>query len=431
MALFNKKFQTQQTDIIASVDIGSSKICCAIAKREHRLFDEQNNEQNINTLKILGFGQQISKGIKNGSIVDVEQLEDSLINAIHTAEQTSGLNISSVFINIPTNLVKIYRINSNINVSGRPIDDQHIKRILNLGRDSNIDPHEQIIHIFAQSYSLDAVKNIIDPRGMIGDALTAHLIVLTAPIVIIRNISACLGRCHLDIDEFVVGGYASALSTLVEDEKKLGSTVIDIGGSTTTITSFYENKLIDIASIPIGGSHITNDIARILGTPISQAERLKNLYGTLLRVSEDEREMIVIPQLGEQYNNMQNNNVSKFYLSEIIRCRIEEIFEYIYKYIKTSNIDPVVYQRFVLTGGTSQLSGLRELATDLLYGQVRIGIPIHISGSSDFVQTPLFSTCAGLLRFANHEEIKKIQIKTTHNNHGKIQKAINWIRENF
>ena len=429
MVFLNKKFQKQQSSVLAAIDIGSAKICCAIAKKDDYI--DENNKESLPIIRVLGFGQQASKGIKNGAIVDLEQLEDSVLNAIHTAEQTSGSSITQVFVNLPTNLIKVYRINTHISVVGRTVDDQHIKKLLNLSRDHNIQSGEQIVHVFPQSYTLDATKGIIDPRGMVGDQLSAHILVLTSPLGLIRNLSTCLGRCHLDIDAFVVSGYASAISTLVQDEKTLGTTVIDIGGATTTLTSFLEDKLVDVMSLPLGGNHITNDIARILATPIFQAERLKNLYGTLLHVSEDESEMIVIPQLGEQYNTIQNNNVSKFYLSEVIRCRMEEIFEYIYRYIKTSAVDPVVYQRFVITGGTSQLSGMRELATDLLGGQIRIGQPINVIGSSDIVQTPVFSTCAGLLRFASQEQMNQVQTKLTTQKEGKVQKITNWIRENF
>ncbi|MBP9753324.1 MAG: cell division protein FtsA [Proteobacteria bacterium] len=428
MAFLNKKFQKQQSSILAAIDIGSSKICCAIAKKDD--FVEEGSES-FPVIRILGFGQQASRGIKNGAIVDLEALEDSVLNAIHTAEQSAGTNIEDVYVNIPTNLVKIHRINATINISGKTVDDHHIKKILNLSRDHNIQSNEQIIHVIPQSYTLDSTKGIIDPRGMVGEQLMAHILVLTAPVGLIRNLSTCLGRCHLDIESFVVSGYALALSTLVEDEKTLGATVIDIGGATTTMTSFLDGKLVDVITLPLGGNHITNDIARILATPIFQAERLKNLYGTLLQALEDERETIVIPQLGEQYNTVQNNTVSKFYLSEIIRCRMEEIFEYLFKYMKASKIDPVVYQRIIITGGSSQLSGTREFATDLLGGQVRIGTPINTVGSTELVQTPVFSTCAGLLRFASDAKKNQTQTKISTQKEGPLQKITHWIRENF
>ncbi len=259
MAFLNKKFQKQQSSILAAIDIGSSKICCAIAKKDD--FIEEGSES-FPVIRILGFGQQASKGIKNGAIVDLEALEDSVLNAIHTAEQSAGTNIEDVYVNIPTNLIKIHRINATINISGKTIDDHHIKKILNLSRDHNIQSNEQIIHVIPQSYTLDSTKGIIDPRGMVGEQFTAHILVLTAPVGLIRNLSTCLGRCHLDIESFVVSGYALALSTLVEDEKTLGSTVIDIGGATTTMTSFLDGKLVDVITLPLGGNHITNDIAR-------------------------------------------------------------------------------------------------------------------------------------------------------------------------
>lgn len=420
MSFFDKKFKKQNSGIQAVLDIGLSKICCAIVKKKRD--DEEHH-------RVIGFGQLASKGVRASGIVNIENLEDSIINAVHTAEQTAGVTIQGVVVNIPSSLVSIYKIASSINVSGRPVDDQHLKKVLNVSKNDHIPLDQQVIHVFPQEYALDGATGITDPRGMIGETLTVYICVLTAPISFIKNLSACMGRCHLDIEAFVASGYAAGLAVLVEEEKKLGVTVIDIGGGGTTIASFLDDRLIDVAAIPIGGMHITNDIARVLATPIAQAERIKNLYGTLLLVSEDEREMIVIPQLGESLNTLQNNNVSKFYLSEIIRSRVEELFHFVKDYIQANDVDPVVYQRIVITGGTSQLSGMRECATDILGAQIRLGAPYDVLGASDVVQTPIFSVCAGLLAFAQDSESKNnvfVQKKE-----GPFSKITGWIRDNF
>lgn len=420
MSLFDKKFKKQNSGIQAVLDIGLSKICCAIVKKKRE--DDGHH-------RVIGFGQLASKGIRSSGIVNIENLEDSIINAVHTAEQTAGVTIHGVVVNIPSSLVSLYKITSTANVSGRPIDDLHLKKVLNLSKSDHIPQDQQVIHVFPQEYALDNATGIVDPRGMIGESLTAYICVLTAPVSFIKNLSTCMGRCHLDVEAFVASGYAAGLAVLAEEEKKLGVTVIDIGGGGTTITSFFDDRLVDVSSIPIGGMHVTNDIARVLATPVGQAERIKNLYGTLLLVSEDEREMIVIPQLGESLNTLQNNNVSKFYLCEIIRSRVEEIFQYIKHSMQSSGVDPVVYQRIVITGGASQISGMREFATDILGAQVRLGAPFDVLGASDIVQTPIFSVCAGLLAFAQDAENKNnvfVQKKE-----GPFSKITGWIRDNF
>jgi cell division protein FtsA len=428
MALFQRKFNKQEVSSVFSVlDIGSVKVCCAIGQKKQGGEDEDSPGD----IRILGLGQQASRGMRNGNIVDVYQLENSILNAVHTAEQSAGININKLFVGLPTNAIKVHIVQDKISVSGRPIDDHHLRKLLNSGRDYHLSPGQQIIHVFPVSYKLDNASKIVDPRGMVGDELSCMLCILSAPVTLIRNLSSCLERCHLDISGFVASGYAAGLSTLVKDELSLGATIIDIGGDSTTMTSFVEDKLVDTVSFPLGGQHITNDIARVLATPVVQAERLKNLYGTLIKISDNEHEMIVIPQLGEQNNRLQNNSVSKFYLAEIIRCRIEEIFRYIRVYIQKSKVDSIAYQRLVLTGGTSQLSGIRDFAGEYFDVQVRLGHPFKVLGGSDIVQTPIFSTAAGLLRFAIQEQENQLQISFMNKQETKFQKIISWIRENF
>jgi cell division protein FtsA len=426
MALFQKPKKNQRSEVLAAIDIGTSKVCCSIAR--------PIQTANKTRVQILGFGQQASKGVRNGAIVDLEQLEDAIVNAVHTAEQAASRNIRSVFINLPTPAVQLHRITTKIQLSGHTINDQHIHKLIKASRDFTNIRERQIIHIIPTTYTLDEATGILDPRGMVGETLQAKLSVLTTPTGLIRNISSCMKRCHLDINGFVAGGYASGLSTLVEDELSLGVTIIDIGGGSTTLASFIDGALIDLTSIPIGGEHLTKDIARVLATPISQAERLKNLYGTLLPISENDRESIIIPQLGENASH-ETPSVSKFYLSEIIRARVEEIFDYVKKRIHTSNIDQLVYQRIVLTGGVSQLSGIRELASDKLGGQVRIGSPNNLFGDADSMKNPSFATCSGLLQFgvddqqsSNQAELILANLSASSNI---FSKAVNWVRENF
>lgn len=428
MALFQGKFNKQEVSSVFSVlDIGSVKICCAIGQKK----PIENDEEAPGTIRILGLGQQASRGMRNGNIVDIYQLENSILNAVHTAEQSAGININKLFVGLPTNAIKVHRVQEKLNVSGRPIDDHHLRKLLNSGRDYHLAPGQQIIHVMPVHYKLDNATKIVDPRGMIGDELSCTLCILSAPVTLLRNLSSCLERCHLDVSGFVASGYATGLSTLVKDELSLGVTIIDIGGDSSAMTSFIEDKLVDTVSFPLGGQHLTNDIARVLSTPVAQAERLKNLYGTLIKISDNEHEMIVIPQLGEQNNRLQNNSVSKFYLAEIIRCRIEEIFQYIKAYMEKSGIDPVAYQRIVLTGGTSQLSGIRDFASEYFDVQVRLGHPFKVLGGSDIVQTPIFSNAAGLLRFAIQEQESQMQLSFMNKQETKFQKVISWVRENF
>jgi cell division protein FtsA len=247
---------------------------------------------------------------------------------------------------------------------------------------------------------------------------------------LIRNLGSCIGGCHLDVAGYVSSAYASGLATLVEDELELGVTVIDMGGSQTTVASFMEGNLLNVASIPLGGNSITNDIARGLGTPLAQAERLKTLYGTLMPSSSDDRESIFVHAMGETDKGHQQH-VSKGILTHIIRSRIEEILELVVDKIRTTNVDPLAYQRFVLTGGASQLQGLRETAAQVLTKQVRLGYPTGLQGTLDMINSPSFSTCAGLLHYGLQAYRGEHTGPVTANNWSLLRRLTGWFKENF
>lgn len=426
MNIFTKKTTKNRRDIFAALDIGTSKICCAIAKLENRPYEKGGE-----VLRLIGVGQQSSKGIKNGVIVDLEMLEDAILNAVHTAEQMAGETISEVCVNLPATNIKSQTFTAHMNIVNQTVDDTHIRRLLTFDRNTQIPETQQIIHALPLYYSIDTTKGIRDPRGMVGTQLGVEVHVMTAPKSLIHNLQNCIGRCHLDVRSFVVTPYASGLSTLVDDELTLGATVIDIGGGTTTIASFLDGALLYIDSIPIGGVQVTNDIARGISTPLIQAERLKTLYGTVITSSSDERENIVVPQLGENQNS-QAHQISKSMLTHIIRARVEETLELIWKRLKATGMDHLIGQKIILTGGGSQLSGIRELASSIWGRQVRQGQPIGIIGVSDFATNPMFSTCAGLLQYSwrDHAGSQSI-VQIDHQPTRLWGRIFTWIRENF
>lgn len=426
MNLFTKKTTKSRQDTFVALDIGTSKVCCAIAKVDNRM-----SEKGVEVLRLIGMGHQSSKGIKNGLIVDLEGLEDAILNAVHSAEQMAGQTISSLFVNLPASSVRSQTLESHVNISNQTVDETHIRRLLTFGRDAQIPEDQHIIHALPISYSIDDTHGIHDPRGMVGNQLSVTIHLVTAPKALIRNLQNCIGRCHLDIAGFVVTPYASGLSTLVDDELSLGATVIDMGGGTTTIASFLDGTLIHVDSLPIGGAHVTSDIARGLSTPLAQAERLKTLYGTVILSSSDERENIVIPQLGEK-QGLPSHQIPKSFLTHIVRARVEEMLELIWKQLAATGMDRLVCQRLILTGGGSQLPGIREMATSLWDRQVRLGSPIGVIGASDFAKNPMFATCAGLLQYGWRDYASSqtaLQIDTTPPH--SWQRITTWIRENF
>lgn len=423
MSILFKKTPKRKKNIFTAIDIGGSKVCCAIAKLDERAAGEN--------LKIIGLGYQVSRGIKNGVITNLQELENSILNAVHSAEQMAGDTIQEAYVNLAASCTKSHTVDVEVDLKGQVIDNHQIRHLMAMGRASFKSTQAQIIHVLPIAYALDDVEGIKDPRGLIGQKLTASLHILSAQVSLMQNIANCIGRCHLDVSGFVVSPYASGLSILDEDELELGVTVVDLGGSNSSIASFLDGALVHIDSVPLGGSHITSDIARGLSTPLVQAERLKTLYGTTILSSADDRESISIPQLGDGMHPI-STLVPKSLLTQIIRARAEEILEMVWKSLQRSGMDRLVCQRVVLTGGCSQLPGMRELATSIWGKQVRIGYPKGIVGGSDVVATPMFATCGGLLKFALRDYIgDETLIRPIYDDGAVLTRIMGWIRENF
>ena len=260
----------------------------------------------------------------------------------------------------------------------------------------------------------------------------ADIHVVSAQAGVLRNLTTVVQRCHLDIEALVVSPYASGLAALVEDEMELGVTVIDMGGGTTTVAVFFEGQVVFTDMVPIGGAHVTSDIARGLTTPLAEAERMKTLYGSAISSPLDDREVIDVPLVGED-RHTSPNHVPKSFLVSIIQPRLEETFEHVRSRLEISGFDKLAGRRVVLTGGASQLPGVRDMAQLVLDKQVRMGRPIRVHGLADSTGGPAFATCAGLLTYAVNEQIDAALLKRgdTEAPEGLMGRIGSWLRENF
>ncbi len=413
--------RVQRGDLIAALDIGTSKVCCAIG-----IGDTKEGSG----LKLIGLGQQSSRGLKSGTITDMDALEDSILNAVHTAEQNAERTIGSLYVSLPASFIESDIVDVEVSLGTEAINTEHLRHLLTLGKHAHELKNAQIIHALPILYGLDNQEGIRDPKGMFGHTLRAQIHILSAPHSILKNIAACVGRCHLSVNGFVVSSYASGLATLVDDELELGVTVIDVGGGTTTIASFLNGSLVYLSSIPLGGQHITGDIARGLSTPLSQAERLKTLYGSVFPITVDDREHIIVPQLGDDPSSTAHQ-VPKSLFIRIIKARVEEIFELVWKNMERSTIADLLNQRIVLTGGASQLPGLSEFLSHGWKRPIRVGSPIGFQSSHELTRSPSFSTCAGLLHYAYRDERSR-EVALLPQQHGHFwQRFIGWFKGNF
>jgi cell division protein FtsA len=407
--------------LIAAIDVGTSKICCFIA----RIGDDGRPS-------VVGIGHHISRGVRGGAIIDMEQAEMAILTTVHAAEQMAGETIQDVVLNLSGGYPASQTVGVEVPISGREVGDHDLHRVLLQGSQINGSHERRLIHSIPVGYSIDGSKGIRDPRGMYGDRLGVDMHVVTAAAGAVKNLTTCVGRCHLDIKALVVSPYAAGLATLVDDEMDLGVTVIDMGAGTTTLAVFFDGHAVYTDSVPIGGGHVTNDIARGLSTPLTHAERMKTLYGNCIGSPADEREIIHVPQVGEEDSGL-TNQVPKSILVGVIQPRLEETFELVRSRLESSGFDKVAGRRVVLTGGASQLSGVRELAALVLDKQIRMGRPIRIHGLADATGGPAFATGAGLLTYALQSESE--QPKPTRTKDvppaGVLGRFGSWLRDNF
>jgi len=364
--------------IVAALDIGSTKVCCLIARISNSELIVDVGAVN-DGLKILGFGHHRSDGLRSGAVVDMEAAEASVRAAVDHAERMAGVTISSVHVSLSAGRPRTDQQGVSTTIDGQEVSNRHVSSLLSQVNKLGTGSGRTIIHNFPGSFILDGERGVEDPAGMFGEnlGLNAHVVsVDTGPF---RNIVSLVERCHLSVDAVVVSPLASSMACLVEDESDLGVTCIDMGGGTTSIAAFADGGLIYADLIPIGGDHVTSDIARGLSTPSSYAERIKTLYGSALPSLSDDREMISVPYVGEKSEDVVNK-IPRSMLTGIIQPRIEEILELVRLRLDQTGYSEVAGKRLVITGGASQMNGIRELAQRVLGKQVRLGTPHALSG---------------------------------------------------
>jgi cell division protein FtsA len=418
----NGKHAKTRSGLIAALDVGTTKICCFIAKPVEP-----------GRFRIVGIGHHGSKGLRAGAIVDMEAAEASLRATVELAEQMAGGNIRGAVVNLSAGNIRSELVAYDVSIAGHQVGDADLRRILDPAEVPRPHaPDHQRVHAIPVGYSIDGNRGVRDPRGLFGELLGVNMHVITAAGGAVRNLATAVNRCHLDLDRMVVTPFASALACLVDDEMQLGATLIDIGGGTTSIAVFFDGELIFADVVPLGGAHVTADVARGLSTPLAFAERMKTLYGNAIPSASDDRAMIKVPLIGEE-GAEQAVPVPRSVLVGIIRPRLEEILELVRGRLDARGFDRVAGPRVILTGGASQLPGLRELAAQVLDKQVRLGRPKPIEGLAEAVSGPAFSTAAGLLAFAINEsaEAPLGAYRPLEEPIGRLGRIGQWIRENF
>jgi len=376
----------------AAIDIGSTKITCLIAQVK------ESADGRPPAIRVLGIGHQGARGVSAGIITDMEAAELAVRDCVGQAEQMAGTTILRAMVNISSASLRSRVITEEARLLSGKVMESDMRRILRDAHARATGGGFNTLHTAPIDFSVDGSKGIRNPRGMIGETLAVRLNEVSVDPGPLKNVGLCIERCHIEPEGPIFSGYASALAALVDDEMELGVTLIECGGGTTSVASFFEGRLIFAKTIALGGIHVTQDIARSLSTSLVDAERMKILYGSTMARPHDDRKMVDVPPIDEEHHRSANH-VPQSMLVSIIQPRIEETFEFVREALEVSEVERLAGHRIVLTGGASQLDGLREYAGRFFDAHVRIGRPRGLLGLPEAAARPAFATAGGLLTY--------------------------------
>lgn len=396
--------QSGRSSLVAVLDIGSTKICCLVARLVPRGQGKALKDRS-HVVEVIGFGYGPSAGIKSGVVSDLAKAEQAIRSVVGTAERSAGVTVESVIVNVTAGRLGSETYSATVSLAGTEVERADISRVLRAVNERSVRNERSVVHALPIGYSIDGHKGVSDPMGMVGDQLGVDVAVVSAETLAMRNIELALNRCHLQVEALICTPYASGLSTLVDDEATLGVAVVDFGGATTTVSVFNQGRLAYCDAIAIGGHHLTLDIARQLSVGVEEAERLKTFYGSVLPGQADERDLISVTPVGAGRDEIPNQ-VPRGILTRIVRPRMEEILTVVRERMQATGMMDVSGRRLVLTGGGSELTGLPELARRLLARNVRVGRPLGVVGLPEQARGPAFSTVAGMLVYPQicHQE---------------------------
>ncbi len=373
-----------RSDVLVGLDIGTSKICVIVAEVAEG-----------GSLEIVGLGKHPSKGLNRGAVVNIDQTVESIRSAVEEAEFISGVPIRTAYVGVAGGHIRSFNSNGIVAIRNKVVTGSDVDRVVEQGRAVTLAADHEILHVLPQEYIVDDQEGITEPIGMAGVRLECKVHVVTGAIPAIKNITRSVERAGLTVEKLVLQPLASSVAALTEDERDLGVAVVDIGSGTSDIAVINSGAIKYSAVVPIGGNHVTRDIAIGLRTPDHQAERIKQEFGCALSSILDHEEEIEVPSVGGRPPRV----LSRQMLAEIIEPRMEEILMLIRREIQKSGHEDLLPAGVVLTGGASIMQGTEELAETILQLPVRLGSPGGIGGLVDMVNGPMYSTGVGLVMY--------------------------------
>ncbi|MBN2497850.1 MAG: cell division protein FtsA [Deltaproteobacteria bacterium] len=405
-------------ELVVGLDIGTTKICSIVG--------EIQPEGGVD---IVGIGTSPSRGLRKGVVINIETTVNSIKSAIEEAEMMAGCEIKTVYVGVAGGHIKGINSHGIVAVKDKEIRQSDVRRVIDAARAVVIPMDREVIHILPQEFIIDNQDGIKEPLGMSGVRLEAKVHLVTGACSSAQNLIKCANRTGLDVADLVLQPLASSLAVLTEDEKDLGVALIDIGGGTTDIAVFANGSIVHTAVLSLGGNQITNDIALGLRTPAPEAERLKIRSGCAMASLVDREEAIEVPSVGGR----KSRNLSRQILCEIIEPRVEEIFSLVKREVHRSGFEDLLASGAVITGGSTIMEGMPELAEDVLGMPVRRGVPENVHGLVDVVRSPIFATGVGLVHYGRrHLDHRFFPIRPDKNLYARIkQRMKGWIHDFF
>lgn len=406
----------KRNSIVVGLDIGTSKVCAVVGEMTEK------------GVEIIGMGTHASQGLRKGVVINIESTIHSIKKAVEEAELMAGCEIHSVFTGIAGGHIKGFNSHGIVAVKNKEVTARDLDRVIDAAKAVAIPMDREVLHVLPQEYVIDDQDGIKEPLGMSGVRLEAKVHIVTGAVTSAQNIIKCCNRTGLNVADIALEPLASAEAVLSAEEKELGVALVDMGGGTTDIAVFYDGSVKHTAVLAIGGNHLTTDIAAGLRTPFAEAERIKQRYGCAKTsmVTRDER--VEVPSVGGR----NPRTVSRQILCEIIEPRLEEIFQLVRREITKSGYEDSLASGIVMTGGSTLLPGMVEMAEQVFGIPVRLGVPMHVTGLVDVISSPIYATGVGLVLYGMRREEKNYFRIRDDNIFNKVRtRMVDWFGEFF
>ena len=407
----------EDKNLIVGLDIGTSKIVAIVAELQPE-----------GTLKVIGLGQHVSRGLKKGVVVNIESTMQSIQRALEEAELMADCKINNVYTGIAGSHIKSLNSHGMVKIKDAEVSQMDVDRVIETARAIALPADQQILHILTQEFIIDGQEDVREPLGMSGMKLEVKVHIVTGAVAAAQNIVKCIKRCGIEVSDLILQPLASSLAVLTEDEKELGVCLVDIGGGTTDIAVFKQGAIRHTAVVPIAGDQMTNDVAVAFRTPTQSAEDIKIKHGCALRQLADPREVVEVPGV----DGRDPRQLSVQTLAEVLEPRVVELYEMVLNELRRSGMEEMIASGIVITGGSAMMRGMVELGEEIFHMPVRLGMPRYVGGLSEVVSNPRYATGVGLVLMGKQQLERHLNGQMESSSFGRIlERMKSWFQGNF